>query len=551
VNPRPDRLRHLLESFLDVPWLMRGLVAALFAVVPIVFALSSGALELTIAILAAALLGGVALISFDRLLKDSGSRGYEIVEQDHEWDLVRPDGSLVLHRKRLRVRYLNQAISVVDFAWGDGNLFAEYSCEPGRVVDQFVTDDRKLWVLISLGDVRRRGDEEVLTFRRAITDGFTNPKEWIEADSLEGKHVSLKVVFPKGRPPEHVEVTRDRPSPLGPRGRTQREHFSPAALSDVSQRKVLEVQETSSRRDRKLRIGWAWAPVGVFISHSAADAELAQALAAHLRAHGLTAQTSTEGDPQGFRRGVADASAIIIVAGHEPASDFLRSEWSAALDEAWSPEPQPVSVLLAPGAHPPASLGALPVFALEHDLESWPATFERLRRVIWQPEGLLREADIRPDRTPKRVPPNELILSTGDAEHPSRSLREELAQRRERLEAELHQAQLAEDADATRRSAYALGITLRHLGEPERAREMLGLAIDLTEKEFGSSHPMVADGNYNLALASMGRARDAVKLLERAIELGESSLGPDNPKVRAYKSALERIRHNANLLGGD
>jgi tetratricopeptide (TPR) repeat protein len=283
----------------------------------------------------------------------------------------------------------------------------------------------------------------------------------------------------------------------------------------------------------------------VFVSSSHRDEELAHALASYLGEHGITAQTTDPDAAHPAAHPIAGADAIVLIAGSEPASDQLRSEWSTGLDEASSPEPRPVAVLLPAGAEMPASLRTLPAFCLEPDPERWAVTFERLRNALWQPEALMREADIRPDRRSDH-PPAQALAGEPD-ENEIQSLEKELESRREELEADLQAAEQAEDVDATRRSAYALGVALNHLGEPARAGEMLQLAIDLTEAELGQSHPAVADGKYNLAVAygRLGHWDEAVSLFEQAIALGKSSLGEEHPKVRAYRAALEQARPSA------
>jgi tetratricopeptide (TPR) repeat protein len=537
---RQSSLGRALESLLAAPGATRAALSALFALAPIALLLTAGALQTALVLTAAALLVLAALLAFDRLLKDSHSRGYEILEQDHEWDLTRPDGSLAIHRKRLRLRYLNQTISIVDFAWGDGNLFAEYSCEPGRIVDRFLAD-HQLWVLISLGGVRRRGQEEEFTFRRAITDGFLTQTEWIEANSLEGGRASLKLVFPKHRPPESVSVVRRRDSLL-PWRRERFEQLPASALEEVAERRVLNVRTGSFSGETALQVKWTWPPIGVFISSSHRDEELAHALASYLGEHGITSQATDLDATRAAAQPITGAAAVVLIVGSEPADDQLRSEWSTALEEASGPEPRPVAVLLPAGAKMPASLRTLPAFCLERDPERCTATFERLRDVLWQPAALLREADIRPDRRSDHPPARALAEVPDEGE--IRSLEKELESRREELEADLRAAEQVGDLDARRRSAYALGIALSHLGEPARASEMLRLAIGLTEAELGQSHPAVADGKYNLAAAyeRLGRWDEAVDLIEQAIRLGRSSLGEEHPKVRAYQAALEQAQ---------
>jgi hypothetical protein len=532
-----------IESLLAYPRATRAVFTGLIAIPPLALFLTSGTLEFAAVVAVAAGLGVGALVTYDRLLKGGNSRGYEVLDQEHEWDLVRPDGSLAIHRKHLRVRYLNQAISVVDFAWGEGNLFEEYSCDPGRVVDRFVARGQ-LWVLISLGGLRQRGEEEDLTFRRAIGDGFLNPVEWVELGPLEGRRVSLKVVFPKERPPEQVEIVRTRRSLLG-RQTEHREALPTSALEEVSQRRVVSIKTGSYSPDAALKVKWTWPAIGVFVSHSKDHAQLAERLISQMEDRGLTVHTTAEvWGGRGVAPSTAGAAATVLIVGRESPDDQIRSEWSAALEEAWSPEPRPVAVLLDVGADMPAPLRALPGFRLPSDSEDWPVAFERLRNAIWSPATLLEEADVKPDRERDRQPVQKALdQSLSEAEAPPVALEGELRQRRESLERELASAESLGDEDAIRQIAYALGLVLSRLGEPAIASGLLERAIELTEKEFGSSHPAVADGTYNLALAnaSMGDTKIAVSQLRRAIELGESALGPDHPKVRVYRSALAQI----------
>src|SRR5437763_9107440 len=116
-------------------WIGLTAVGAVLALI-----LARDSLEFVVVVAAIAILAVTASMFYTRLLRSSRSRGYEVLAHEHEFDLVRPDGSLVVHRKKLLVRYLNDVISIVDFAWGEGDLFAEYSCDPGRVVDRFDLD---------------------------------------------------------------------------------------------------------------------------------------------------------------------------------------------------------------------------------------------------------------------------------------------------------------------------------------------------------------------------------------------------------------------------
>lgn len=541
------RSRPIVVSLLSSPpRIVRALLLTVTAVAPLALILTSGFVELVSVVVLAIVLGLTAFLTYGRLLKGANSRGYEIIEQDHEWDLARPDGSLAIHRKKLRLRYLNQAMSVVDFAWGDGNLFEEYSCDPGRVVDRF-TADGQLWVLISLGGLRQPGQEETLTFQRAISDGFLGMSEWIEADLLEAKRVSLKVVFPQGRSPESVEVVRRGHTLLG-RPIERLEALPPSELEEVAERQVLSIESRSSASSRTLKIRWTWPAISVFLSHPRGDAALAEQFASYLRDQSLTVHMTPKDREERLVPGTtSDTAATVLIVGQEPISDRIRSEWSAALESVWDPQPRPVVALLAPAAEMPAPLLPLPAFRLSANRDEWPETFERLRKALWVPERLVLDADIKPDRQRDRKPIRETLEEARQGAERSKAFEHDLVERRRHLEEELSLAEAEGDVEKVRQTAYSLGITLSHLGEPAKAGEMIHHAIELTEREFGSAHPMVADGTYNLALASasMGDTEVAVEMLGRAVELGESALGPEHPKVRVYRSALEQQRASA------
>jgi hypothetical protein len=48
-------------------------------------------------------------------------------------------------------------IAFEDYAWGDGDVLAEYKCSPGFEADRYLEGDR--WnILISLRETKHRGD---------------------------------------------------------------------------------------------------------------------------------------------------------------------------------------------------------------------------------------------------------------------------------------------------------------------------------------------------------------------------------------------------------
>lgn len=537
------------RSLLAIPAVASAAILGIAALPIVAVLLFGGATQIVLVAVGAGLLGVGALVAYGRLLTTSRSRGYEILGQEHEWDLVRPDGSFVIHRKQLHVRYLNRAISVVDFAWGDGNLFAEYSCRPGRVVDRFIVNDQ-LWVLISLGGLRQRGEVETLEFKRAITDGFVGQTEWVQLQELEGR-VSIRLVFPKERGPEGVEIIRRGRSRFG-RITERRTAVAPAQLDSVSERQVLTVKHQRPSRNTSLVVRWKWHPLGVFISHAMPDALVASRLASYLREHGLTVHTTAAGLEDNATRvtarsSVGDATATVLIVGHDSPTDQIRSEWSAALERAWEAEPVPAAVLMAHGAHMPPALRVLPGFQLPSNADEWIYTFDRLRQAMWSPASLVAEGDVKPDRDRNREPVQRAIkqqLRQVAGEPALSRLDSDLEQDRDSFERALASAEQAGDEADIRHTSYALGLALTQLGRPMAAREHLQRAIELTEREFGETHPMVADATYNLALtyANSGDSATAVALLQRAIKVGETVLGPNDPKVRVYRVALANVQ---------
>ncbi len=126
---------------------------------------------------------------------------YEILSYDSTLEIQDDNGeeaSLVRHEI---IRFLqDNVVAIHDHAWGDGDLFAEYYCQPGIPVD-FYEDGSKHNVLISLRETKNRGDILDLWVHRVIRGGFRQADEWLETeiDHLT-KHLKLSILFPKNRP---------------------------------------------------------------------------------------------------------------------------------------------------------------------------------------------------------------------------------------------------------------------------------------------------------------------------------------------------------------
>lgn len=136
---------------------------------------------------------------------------YEIVNLEETWEIHDATGATVTLKKVMDVEFLrDQVTSIHDPAWGAGELFAEYSCSPGRYVGISRSGERQLAVVM-LDPPRRRGDSQHFDITRVIKGGFTGPDEWIELDSetCTGP-LKVSVVFPRDRLPQNCQWTRRR-----------------------------------------------------------------------------------------------------------------------------------------------------------------------------------------------------------------------------------------------------------------------------------------------------------------------------------------------------
>ena len=93
-------------------------------------------------------------------------------------------------------------------AFGDGDLFAEYHCQPGIPVD-FYEDGSKHNVLISLRETKNRGDVIDLWIERVIIGGLKANDEWLETEiDHRMKCLKLSIIFPRDRRCQRAILTR-------------------------------------------------------------------------------------------------------------------------------------------------------------------------------------------------------------------------------------------------------------------------------------------------------------------------------------------------------
>ena len=145
-----------------------------------------------------------------RLLAGGGGQGiYDVLEHHTILELMDTKGEVAVVKRRQKVRFLQDHVAAItDHAWGEGEIFAEYDCSPGVPAD-FYQDGSRHTVLISLREIKSRGDVLKLVIRRKIVGGFRKPDEsWETAIYHRIRHLSISVVFPKGRGCRKATVTQ-------------------------------------------------------------------------------------------------------------------------------------------------------------------------------------------------------------------------------------------------------------------------------------------------------------------------------------------------------
>jgi hypothetical protein len=133
---------------------------------------------------------------------------YEVLDFERQIEIRDRGGKLATVKKREKVRYLQDYISTYqDWAWGDKKVFINYRCSPGTPVDEFRLG-HKTCKLISLRELRRKGDIDEFHIEWDMLQGFLKKTGfWGTGIKHKTKKVTVKVIFPKNRPPLRASVT--------------------------------------------------------------------------------------------------------------------------------------------------------------------------------------------------------------------------------------------------------------------------------------------------------------------------------------------------------
>ncbi len=177
---------------------------------------------------------------------------YEVLQYETKLELLDTQGRTAHLSKYQRIKFLqDNVIAFEDFAWGQGNVLAEYKCSPGFEADRYLDGDR--WnILISLRETKHRGDIQDFYIERKLANTFTGKQEWWQIEMQHRtRSTKFAVVFPKKRHCKHafiVERTRERTVPLPSQNFT--------VLGDG--RQIVTWENIEPRRFETYTFKWVW-----------------------------------------------------------------------------------------------------------------------------------------------------------------------------------------------------------------------------------------------------------------------------------------------------
>jgi len=143
-----------------------------------------------------------------KLINDFAGRGlYEVLDYESTLELKDRNGRLAIFKKQEKVRFLqDNIIAYQDQAWGDGKILINYHCKPGFPVDRY-RSGYKTHILISLREVKNRGDVDDFNFAWRIRQGFLEKSNsWATEISHRTHRLTIRLIFPMASPPLSISV---------------------------------------------------------------------------------------------------------------------------------------------------------------------------------------------------------------------------------------------------------------------------------------------------------------------------------------------------------
>jgi hypothetical protein len=151
-----------------------------------------------------AFVGRLALQMWERRLQGL----YDVLDQRRTITLEDATGRMATVETVQRVRFCqNHVTALTEYAWGEGELFADYRCTPGVPVDRYAEGSRQV-MLISLREHKNAGDELCLRSHRRILNGFVRSEEYWESDVCHRTQcIEVRIIFPTERKCQRATVT--------------------------------------------------------------------------------------------------------------------------------------------------------------------------------------------------------------------------------------------------------------------------------------------------------------------------------------------------------
>ena len=132
---------------------------------------------------------------------------YTVDDHTSTLELCDSRGCRAIYTKRQTMTFIqNGVFAIQDQAWGDGDIFADYVCTPGVLVDRYKEGYR--WkLLISLRATMNKSEKQDVFIERTILNGFlTSISHFQTQVDHPTKSLTLTVVFPKRRHPKKITL---------------------------------------------------------------------------------------------------------------------------------------------------------------------------------------------------------------------------------------------------------------------------------------------------------------------------------------------------------
>lgn len=130
---------------------------------------------------------------------------YENLLLEFSLDLKSPTGRTAILTRRQRVRFLTAEAGVLSSpVWGEGSQLKRYALAGARRLGVRSDGSRQV-LLLGLSRSAERDKITQVVSRQTVADGYLRRQEYLEAlVERPTKRLTLKAVFPKGRPPSEA-----------------------------------------------------------------------------------------------------------------------------------------------------------------------------------------------------------------------------------------------------------------------------------------------------------------------------------------------------------